>query len=156
MAELATPNTPESEESSVINGAEIAARILSRLEPEAQERIRAVLEREYPEVAAEIAAKTLHFDAIADLNPRAIQTLLREVPHQDVLLSFQAASDRVKETIFQHLSERRQETFRADLESLPPGMAVQVREAQGRILEKLEKLRDRGLLPAAPRRGVWV
>ena len=93
-----------------------------------------------PAAAAKIEHSLYQFDRIAQLNDLAIQDLLKEVPHRDVVISLKAAPEAVKEKLLDNMSESKQRLIQDDFSSLPPMRISDVQAAQRRILKKLEEL----------------
>jgi flagellar motor switch protein FliG len=123
-----------------IDGSKIAAMILSRLPAHDQERLMASIQSLAPAAAAKIEHSLYQFDRIAQLNDLAIQDLLKEVPHRDVVISLKAAPEAVKEKLLDNMSESKQRLIQDDFSSLPPMRISDVQAAQRRILKKLEEL----------------
>ena len=128
----------------VIDGVKAAARILSRMEPENQERIVAHIQVSSPELATQITESMFTFDDIASLSDRGIQVLAQRVEHDDLVLSLKKASDETKTRIFENVSARKKGLIETDYESLPPSHLSDVHNAQKRVLETLDELRKEG------------
>jgi flagellar motor switch protein FliG len=123
-----------------IDGAKIAALILSRMPSRDQERIMSSIQAANPTIAAKLEDSLFNFDRIAQLNDHAVQDLLKEIPHRDIVISLKAAGDQVKEKLLENMSESKQRLVQDDFSSLPPMRISDVQAAQRRILRKLEEL----------------
>ena len=123
-----------------IDGSKIAALILSRMPADDQERLMSSLQSVAPSIAAKIEDSLYNFERIAQLNDLAVQELLKEVPHRDVVVSLKAAPETVKEKILENMSQSMQRLTQEDFSSLPPMRFSDVQAAQRRILKKLEEL----------------
>lgn len=144
----------DSEES--IDGASIAAQILNRMPSANKERIVRAIQTSAPEIAIKIEANLFNFEEIADLTPQGAQLLMKEVKHEDLLLSLKRASANVKKILFEGVSERRLQIIQEDFERLPPTRLSEVEDAQRRILEKLDELRKAGLIRTQSKNDLWV
>jgi flagellar motor switch protein FliG len=123
-----------------VDGAKIAALILSRMPLESQERLVKAMQAADPRIAAKVEDQLFNFERIAELKGQTVQSLLKEVPHRDLVVSLKAAGDKVKERLFQNMSETKQRLVEDDFSSLPPMRVSDVQAAQRRILKKLEEL----------------
>jgi flagellar motor switch protein FliG len=123
-----------------IDGARIAALILSRMPAATQDRVVKALQRNNPTVAAKVEDTLYNFDRIAAVRSSTMQNLLQDVPHRDLVVSLKAVDEKTKEHIFENLSETKQRIVEEDYETLPPMKVSDVQAAQRRILKKLEEL----------------
>jgi len=123
-----------------IDGAKVAALIISRMPARDQERLMTSIQAADPSIAAKIEDSLFNFDRIAHLNDIAVQDLLKEIPHRDIVISLKAAGERVKDKLLENMSESKQRLVQDDFSSLPPMRISDVQAAQRRILRKLEEL----------------
>lgn len=101
--------------------------------------------REYdPELAQRIQDKMFVFENLLDLDDRAIQTVLREVQSDSLVLALKGTSPEMKEKIFKNMSQRAAEMLRDDLESKGPVKLSEVEAEQKEILKIVRKLADEG------------
>ncbi len=127
-----------------IDGSKIAALILSRMPAKDQERIMSSIQAKSPSIAAKLEDSLFNFERIAQLNDLAVQDLLKEIPHRDIVISLKAAPERVKEKLLENMSESKQRMVEDDFSTLPPMRISDVQAAQRRILKKLEELYPEG------------
>lgn len=139
-----------------VDGAKIAAQILSSMKSAHKEKLVNAIQRADPTIAAKIQEKMLRFDDIAELTPPGVQLLIKEVQHSDLVLSLKTAGPAVKEVLFKNMSERKRQTINEDLAALPPTKLSDIEEAQMRIARKLDELRTAGLAKSANSQDVWV
>jgi flagellar motor switch protein FliG len=123
-----------------VDGASIAAAILSRMPAQDQERLVKAIGAKSPSIAAKLENKLYNFERIADLEDTRVQDLVREVPHRDLVVSLKAAPENVRERILDNMSESKQRLVAEDFSSLPPMRVSDVQAAQRRILKKLEEM----------------
>ncbi len=123
-----------------IDGPRAAAAILSCMPAEDRQRLVEAVRLESPALAARIESSLFDFGKLSSVEDRAVQKLLREVSHRDVVISLKSAPEPVKEKILQNMSESRQRLVKDEVESLPPMRASDVEAAQRRIIKRLEDL----------------
>lgn len=134
------------DETIAVDGAKVAAQILSRFPAEERERIVESIRAESPEAAIKIEkiivqhAPPVSLEQITKLDDREVQRLLRQVAHNDVVISLKTAPAEVREKILSNVSETRQQQIAEDFHELPKMQVSDVEAAQQRILRKLEEL----------------
>jgi len=84
------------------------------------------------------------FDNLVDVDDRGIQTLLREVSTDNLVLALKGADEDIKEKIFKNMSTRAAEMLRDDLEAKGPVRVSEVEAAQKEILAIARRLADEG------------
>jgi flagellar motor switch protein FliG len=139
-----------------VNGPKVAADILSRMKPAVQARLQRAIEAVDPAIAQKIADNIIRFDSIIELNTKGLQVLLKEIPHQDLVLSLKTASQTVKDILFNNMSERKQTMVREDLAALPPTRLSEIEQAQRRIVLKMDELRTSGAIRTDSKNDLWV
>ena len=83
-------------------------------------------------------------ETIMELEPRAIQKVLRETDRQEFSKALKGASDRVKEKIFNNMSKRSSQYMKEIEEYMGPVRQIDIEEAQKKILEVVHDLENRG------------
>ena len=154
--QLDAPLLEQKSEDTVVDGPKLAAQILSRLAPEQQSKLMQAISEASPQIAQKIEENLFSFEDIADLTPQGLQAVLKEVEHKDLVVSLKTASNEVKKTILQNLSQRKQQMVQEDLAALPPTRVTEVKEAQIRIVRKVDDLRSRGVVRTQSKHDVWV
>lgn len=84
------------------------------------------------------------FDNLNDIDDRGVQTILREVSSESLVLALKGADDILKEKIFKNMSKRASEMLRDDLEAKGPVRLSEVETAQKEILAVARRLADAG------------
>ena len=84
------------------------------------------------------------FDNLADVDDRGIQSLLREVSSDVLVLALKGADEAIKEKIFKNLSKRASELLRDDLEAKGPVRISEVESAQKEILTIARRMAEAG------------
>jgi flagellar motor switch protein FliG len=133
-----------SAKTATVGGVKDAANILnfidSSMEAEIMERVTETDEN----LAQEIQDLMFVFDNLIDVDDRGIQTLLREVSTDNLIIALKGADDDIKEKIFKNMSKRAAEMMRDDLEAKGPVRVSEVEAAQKEILGIARRLAEQG------------
>src|SRR5690625_1632826 len=125
-------------------GIQAVVEVLNEVDRSTERTILDTLEIQEPDLAEEIKKRMFTFDDIVILDNRAIQRVIREVDNDDLKLALRAASDEVKDVIFQNMSERMKETIQEEMEYMGPVRLRDVEEAQTRIVGTIRRLDEIG------------
>ncbi|WP_028534009.1 flagellar motor switch protein FliG [Paludibacterium yongneupense] len=110
--------------------------------------------REYdPELAQRIQDKMFVFENLLDIDDRSIQTILREVQTDSLVIALKGTSAELKDKIFRNMSQRAAEMLRDDLESKGPVKLSEVEAEQKEILKVVRKLADDGQIVLGSKGG---
>lgn len=131
-------------QATTMGGIKVAANVVNNLD---STRASELLERIH-EVDGELGQKIedlmFVFDNLGEVDDRGIQTLLREVSGDLLLLALKGADPTVQEKIFKNMSSRAAEMLRDDLEASGPVKLSEVEAAQKEILTIARRLADAG------------
>lgn len=130
--------------SSSLGGIKSAANILNLLEGSVESQIIEQVTSTDQDLAQEIQENMFVFDNLIDVDDRGVQTLLREVASDQLLLALRGAADELKENIFRNMSKRAAEMLRDDLDAAAPARLSDVEMAQKEILSVARRLSDAG------------
>ncbi|MBS0345223.1 MAG: flagellar motor switch protein FliG [Proteobacteria bacterium] len=101
--------------------------------------------REYdPDLAQKILDEMFVFENLLDLDDRGIQTLLREVQSDSLVVALKGAPPELREKIFKNMSQRAAEMLREDLDSRGPVRLSEVEAEQKEILKTARRLAEEG------------
>jgi len=131
-------------QSSRIGGVKAAANILNFVESGIESSIMEKIKETDNDLGQEIQDLMFVFDNLIDVDDRGIQTLLREISTDHLLLALKAADDDLKEKIFSNMSSRAAEMLKDDLEAKGPVRLSEVEAAQKEILNIARRLADEG------------
>lgn len=134
---------------SSIGGVRAVAEIVNHLGGELEGKILGAIEEHDAELGQKIRALTFTFDDCLKLDARSLQTLLKEVPREDLLFALKTASPALSEKIFSNISSRAAEILREDMGSLGPVRLSEVESAQQRIIASLRELQADGKIVVA-------
>ncbi|PPC92115.1 MAG: flagellar motor switch protein FliG [Methylobacter sp.] len=130
--------------SSTIGGINTAADILNLMEGALSDAILHEIAENKADLANKIQDKMFVFADLVNLDERGMQTLLREVSTDQLLLAMRGVDDALKTKIFSNMSRRAAEMLRDDLAAAPPSKLSEVEQAQKDILSIAKKLSDAG------------
>ncbi|MBI4819576.1 MAG: hypothetical protein HY791_25105 [Deltaproteobacteria bacterium] len=138
---------------STVDGVRVAASLLNQLGSDVAQQVLEALSGSSGDVAEEVKKAMFSFDDLAALDRRGLQTLLKEVPSEKLLLALKIASDDMLQKVFASLSKRAGEMMKDDLESMGPVRVSEVEASQQAIVGIAMKLRSEGRLAIAGRGG---
>jgi flagellar motor switch protein FliG len=84
------------------------------------------------------------FANLLDVDDRGIQSLLREVATEVLVVALKGADDELREKIFTNMSSRAADLLRDDLEALGPMKVSDVEAAQKEILVVARRMAEAG------------
>ncbi len=127
-----------------LGGPKIAAEILnglgSALEAEVLDAVRETDE----DLAQAIQDQMFTFDDLVKLDDKAVQSVLREVANDALVIALKGASPEIRDKVLKNMSQRAAEALREDLESRGPVRVSDVEAQQKEILKTIRRLADAG------------
>lgn len=139
--ELASMSTVEQ---AALGGVQPVAEMLNVMDKNTETSIMSRLEEKDPLLAEEIRKLMFVFDDIVKIDDRGIQSLLKEVPNDKLLLALKTASEEIKNKIFKNISGRAAEMLREDLGNMGPSRLSDVEGAQQEIVNVARRLEAEG------------
>ncbi len=136
-------------ESHQVGGIEPVAEILNNVPKEIEQSILETIEEDNPEIAEEIRKKMFVFEDLVYVDDRGIQSILKEVSNEDLLLALKTATEGIKEKIFKNMSSRAADMIKEDLEAMGPVKLSDVEKAQMNIIQVAKRLEDEGKIVVA-------
>jgi len=130
--------------SSGVGGLKTAANILNFMETALESEIIEGIRETDAEMGDGIQELMFVFDNLIDVDDRGIQSLLREISSENLILALKGADDELKEKIFKNMSKRAAEMLRDDLESKGPVRLSDVEVAQKEILAIARRMAEAG------------
>jgi len=130
--------------SSAIGGIDTAANVLNYVEGSVEAAVMEHILEADPDLGQQIQDKMFVFENLSEVDDRGIQTLLREISTDSLLLALRGADDALKEKVFGNMSKRAAEMLRDDLEAAAPAKLSDVELAQKEILMVARRLDEAG------------
>lgn len=139
--ELATLGSIDTQQ---LGGVQPIADMLNVMEKSSEQNIMARVEEKDPQLAEEIRKLMFVFEDIVFIDDRGMQTLLKEVPNDKLVIALKTAPDEIKDKIFKNISKRAADLLRDDLEVLGPVRLSDVEAAQQEIVNVAKRLEAEG------------
>ncbi len=130
--------------SSNLGGVKTAAEILNMLDGAVESKLMEEIIEVDADLGQELQDNMFVFENLIDVDDRGIQTLLREVSTEQLLLAMRGADEALKDKIFKNMSKRAAEMLKDDLEAAAPAKLSDVEAAQKEILVVARRLADAG------------
>ena len=86
----------------------------------------------------------LRFEDLRRLDRRDFQTLLREIPIEDLVLALKGSGDEMREKVFENVSHRAADQIREEAALMGPAKRSEVEAVRERIVEIARRLADDG------------
>ena len=129
-------------EISGLGGITTVADILNSVSKDAEEQILLAIEENDSDIVAQIKESMFIFENLLAVSDRDIQTLLRGLSNDDLILALKGASVEMQEKIYRNMSSRAAELLRDDLEAKGPVRLSEVEAAQRSILTAAKEAAD--------------
>lgn len=130
--------------SSALGGVKTAANILNFMDSSVEGEIMDNIKEIDGELGQQIQDLMFVFDNLLDVTDRDIQTILREISSESLVLALKGCEEELKEKIFRNMSKRAAEMLRDDLEAKGPVKLSEVEGAQKEILSIARRLAESG------------
>lgn len=131
-------------EQTALGGVQPVAEMLNVMDKNTETSIMSRLEEKDPLLAEEIRKLMFVFDDIVKIDDRGIQTLLKEVTNDKLLLALKTANEEIKNKIFKNISQRAAEMLKEDLGNMGPARLSDVEGAQQEIVNVARRLEAEG------------
>lgn len=127
-----------------IGGTKMAADMLNVVSSDIETAILEKINEKNPELSGKIQDLMMTFDTVNDIDDRGIQTLLREVASDTLVIALKGADPETREKIFKNMSSRASELMREDLEAKGPVRLSEVEQAQKEVMEIVRRMAEEG------------
>lgn len=127
-----------------LGGVKRAADIMNFLDSSVEGQLMDAIRDIDEDLSAQIEDLMFVFDNLADVDDRGIQTLLREVSSEVLVMALKGADEAIKEKVFKNMSKRAGELLRDDLEAKGPVRISEVESAQKEILTIARRMAEAG------------
>ncbi len=139
--------------SSSVGGLKSAANILNFVDTSVESSIMDNIKEVDAELGQKIQDLMFVFDNLGNVDDRSIQTLLREVSSESLIIALKGADDTLREKFFGNMSKRAGEMLREDLEAKGPVRLSEVQAAQKEILAIARRMAEAGDLTLSGKGG---
>ena len=138
---------------SQIGGVKAAAKIMNFTKTAMEQRIMKEIRKENKELMQAIQDSMFVFDSLVMSDERSLQTLLRSVQTEILVLALKGADEALREKLFSCMSIRAAGNIKDEMEALGPVRLTEVQEAQKQIINIARKMSDDGTIVLAGRGG---
>lgn len=131
-------------EQAALGGVQPVAEMLNVMDKNTEKAIMSRIEEKDPILAEEIRKLMFVFEDIVKIDDKGIQTLLKEVPNDKLLLALKTANEEIKNKIFKNISQRAATLLKDDLSNMGPSRLSDVEGAQVEIVNVARRLEGEG------------
>lgn len=131
-------------EQSSLGGVQPVAEMLNVMDKNTETAIMSRIEEKDPILAEEIRKLMFVFEDIVKIDDRGIQTLLKEVPNDKLLLALKTSNEEIRTKIFKNISQRAAKLLQDDLANMGPSRLSDVESAQVEIVNAARRLEAEG------------
>nr|AAY87248.1 predicted flagellar motor switch protein [uncultured bacterium BAC17H8] len=138
---------------SQVGGVTAAAKIMNFTKQAMEARIMNALKDDDEDLMVAIQESMFVFDNLIMSDDKSLQTLLRSVDTEDLVLALKGADEPLRDKLFSCMSSRAAANLQDEMEALGPVRLTEVQEAQKRIINVARRMSDEGSIVLAGRGG---
>ncbi|MAI84256.1 MAG: flagellar motor switch protein FliG [Rickettsiales bacterium] len=138
---------------SSVGGVKAAAQIMNFTKQNMEQRIVKNLAERDRLLAKEIQESMFTFDTLILMDDRSMQTLIRNIDQEVLIIALKGTEDELKKKIFSSMSQRAAANIQDEMEVLGPLRLTEVQEAQKAIINTARTMSDEGSIVLAGRGG---
>ncbi len=127
-----------------MGGVQAAADILNTVGSEVESGVLEHVATADGDLKEQIQDRMFDFESINNLDDRGMQSVLREVSSDTLVLALKGASLQIRDRVFKNMSSRAAEMLREDMESRGPVRLSEVEFAQKEIISVVDRLVEEG------------
>lgn len=142
--------------SSNLGGTKVAANILNFMDSGQDEAILTLIKDVDEDLCGRIRDLMFVFDNLAEIDDRAMQTVLRDVPNEKLAVALRGADEKVRTKVTANMSQRAAEILVEDMEARGPVRLAEVEAAQKEILAIVRKMADDGTIQLSAKTEAFV
>jgi flagellar motor switch protein FliG len=131
-------------EQASLGGVQPVAEMLNVMDKGTETAIMSRIEEKDPILAEEIRKLMFVFEDIVKIDDKGIQTLLKEVPNDKLLLALKTSNEEIRTKIFKNISQRAAKLLQEDLGNMGPARLSDVESAQVEIVNTARRLEQEG------------
>ncbi len=139
--------------SSQVGGVKAAAKIMNFTKEVMERRILNDVKKVDKDLMQAIQDNMFTFDNLGMSDDRSLQTLLRSLETEDLVLALKGADEFLRDKLFGCMSTRAAANIQDEMEALGPIRLTEVQNAQKRIIAIARKMSDEGSIVLAGRGG---
>jgi len=129
---------------SSLGGVKPAAEIINMMGGSIETSVLDYIREADSDLAQKIMDNMFTFDDLEKLEDKAIQTVLKEIQSESLVIALKGATQELRDKVFRNMSTRAAETLREDLDSRGPVRVSEVENEQKELLKTVRRLADEG------------
>ncbi|MEO6408735.1 MAG: flagellar motor switch protein FliG [Burkholderiaceae bacterium] len=127
-----------------LGGAKTAAEMINLMGNSVETAVLDYIRETDNDLAQKIMDNMFTFDDLEKLDDKGIQSLLKEIQSESLVVALKGAKPELRDKIFRNMSTRAAETLREDLEARGPVRVSDVESEQREMLKVVRRLADEG------------
>jgi flagellar motor switch protein FliG len=127
-----------------LGGVKAAAEMINMMGTSVETSVLDYIREADNDLAQKIMDNMFTFDDLEKIDDKGIQTLLKEVQSESLVIALKGAKPEMREKVFKNMSTRAAETLREDLDSRGPVRVSEVETEQKEMLKIVRRLADEG------------
>ena len=131
---------------STLGGVKTAAEMLNLMGTSIETSVLEYVREADNELAQRIMDNMFTFDDLIKIEDKAIQSLLKEVQTESLVVALKGADPELRDKIFKNMSTRAAETLREELEARGPVRVSDVETEQKEVLKVVRRLVEEGVI----------
>jgi len=128
----------------VVPGIDRTAKILGRLPSDDQQAVLDGIARGEPELSDTLRRRMVVFDDLDRLDDRSMQTLLKSVERDKLVIALRGASDEITDLVVRNMSSRAAKDLLEEIDVLGPKPKAVVEQAREELVQTVLHLREEG------------
>lgn len=125
-----------------LGGVQVVAEILNGVSKKSEELILEAIDEADSEVMEKIKEGMFIFENLLNVSDRDMQTLLRDLANEELIVALKGASEELQAKIFKNMSSRAAELLKDDLDAKGPVKLSDVQTAQRSVLTTAQQLAE--------------
>lgn len=127
-----------------VSGMQTVAEIMNNMDKSVTGEILGYIEEKQKDLSDGIRELMFVFDDLALVDDRGIQSILKNIENDKLILALKTAGDEIKEKIFRNMSSRAAQMIEEEMEVMGPIRVSEVEEAQKAIASVARTLEESG------------
>jgi flagellar motor switch protein FliG len=129
-----------------LGGIRTAAEMLNFMPTQIETAVLDAVKAHDGDLAQRILDEMFVFENLLEVDDRGIQSLLREVQSESLIVALRGSPEALREKIFKNMSQRAAEMLRDDLEAKGPVRIAEVEAEQKAILQIVRRMAEEGTI----------
>ena len=138
---------------SKVGGVPAAAKIMNFLKQDVEAKVMKDILKDDKQLMQDIQDSMFVFETLLLSDDKSLQTLLRAVEDDLIILALKGADEELKTKLFGCMSQRAAANIQDEMEALGPVRLTEVQEAQKQIIAVARRMSDEGAIVLAGRGG---